>query len=84
MYDFPIPSYNPAALHPYVGKVFRVRRPPVKMYTVPNLPEVNIPRAVLVAIDISNGCAIFRDDATGEHVHASIVDAVGPLGEEKC
>lgn len=81
MYDFPIPSYNPAVFHPYIHKMFRVRRPAIPMCSMPDIPEINVSRAVCVAFDIANGNAIFRDEDTGEHVHANIVHAVGPLGE---
>ena len=66
-------------VHPYIGMTFRLHRPSIPIPGGEPLPEVNIPRAVCVVLNPTNGLGIFRDIATGKHYQMNVVDAVGPL-----
>ena len=75
------PSYSREYAHPYIGQVFRIHRPAFKSVSAltSDLPELSVERAFCVTIDASSGSCVFRNEETGEHFYANIVNAVGPL-----
>ena len=75
------PPYSRQYAHPYIGQVFRIHWPAFKSVSAltSDIPAISVDRAFCVTVDATSGSCVFRNEETGEHFYANIVNAVGPL-----